>query len=103
MPRRLFEKGAAADLAAKNPDKAARKLTSLASRASPERTQDGPAVLAAEKALTISKMLPIRFLAARILLEAGAVDKARALAAELASSCLPSRRPTERSSKVRSP
>ena len=67
---RLFEQGAAADLDAKNPDKAARKLTALA-YAHLMGGRRAPAVAAAEKALAHSKVPDVRFLAGRIIAEAG--------------------------------
>ena len=82
---RRFDEGAAASLAADNPDQAARKLTALAHvhlvRGRPEL-----AVVAAEKALGLSKATATRFLAARLLAEAGEIEKARIHAFELASS-----------------
>jgi eukaryotic-like serine/threonine-protein kinase len=81
---RIFEQGAAADMASKNPDRAARKLTSVA-YVHLLRGQKGLAVAAAEKALLTSKALPIRFLAARVFVEAGALGKAQAEADSLAS------------------
>jgi serine/threonine protein kinase/Flp pilus assembly protein TadD len=80
---RLFEQGAALDLASKNGDRAARKLTSAA-YAHLMRGQKGAAIAAAEKALLNSKALPIRFLAARVFVEAGAVAKAQTQAVNLA-------------------
>ena len=80
---RLFEEGAAADLAAGNADKAARKFTSAAS-AHLMRGRTVLAIAAADKALAISRILEIRFLAARNFVEAGAIDKARAAAGNLA-------------------
>jgi tetratricopeptide (TPR) repeat protein len=80
---RIFEKGATADLAAKNRDRAARKFTSLA-YAHTLRGQRAAALKAADEALLHSKIAEIRFLAARIFLEAGAVPKAQTLANELA-------------------
>ena len=79
---RLFEQGAAADLARKNADKAARKFTSAAS-AHLMRGRRDLAIAAADKALANSRILEIRFLAARSLVEAGAIDKARAAAGDL--------------------
>ncbi len=81
---RLFEQGAAADLAQKNGDKAATKLAMLA------YTQllmgrRGPAAAAADKALLASRAVPIQFLAARIYVETGALLKAHALAEGLAA------------------
>jgi eukaryotic-like serine/threonine-protein kinase len=79
---RLFEEVAAADLARKNADKAARKFTSAAS-AHLMRGRRELAIAAADKALANSRILEIRFLAARNLVEAGAIDKARAAAGDL--------------------
>jgi tetratricopeptide (TPR) repeat protein len=81
---RIFEQGAAADLMSKNPDRAARKLTSAA-YARLMRGQNGLAVATAERALQTSKALPIRFLAARVFVEAGSIAKAQAEADSLAS------------------
>jgi tetratricopeptide (TPR) repeat protein len=68
----------------KKADKAAMKLVSLA-YADVLRGLNGPAVAAAEKALEQnSKAVPIRFLAARIFVEAGSIEKARTLAEGLA-------------------
>jgi len=80
----IFRQGAAADLDAKNPDRAARKLTSLA-YAQLLRGQKALAVATAEKALATSTSVPIRFLAARIFVEGDATPKARPLAASFAS------------------
>jgi serine/threonine protein kinase/tetratricopeptide (TPR) repeat protein len=76
---RLFEQGAAADLAAKNPDGAAMKFTSLA-YAHLANGQKRPAAAAAEKALLNSTSAPIRFLAGRIFVETGDLARARKLA-----------------------
>jgi serine/threonine protein kinase/tetratricopeptide (TPR) repeat protein len=81
---RILEQGASADLMSKNPDRAARKLTSAA-YAHLMRGQNGLAVATAEKALQTSKALPIRFLASRVFVEAGAIAKAQAEADSLAS------------------
>src|SRR4029079_3989141 len=81
---RILEEGAAADLAAKNASKAARKHTWMAS-AQRSRGQAAAAVSAAQQALQYSKTLPIRFFAARTFIEAGAVEKAEPLAAALAA------------------
>ena len=80
----IFRQGAAADLEAKNPDRAARKLTSLA-YAQLLRGQKALAVATAEKALATSATVPIKFLAARILVEGDALARARKIATELAS------------------
>ena len=81
---RIFEQGAAADLASKDPDAAAIKYTSIA-YARLMRGQKAPAIAAAETALSHSKSMPVRFLAGRVLAEAGALDKARALATALSA------------------
>ena len=47
------------------------------------------AIAAANTALTTSQTVPVRFLAARTLVEAGALDKARPLAAALVSEAQP--------------
>jgi serine/threonine protein kinase/tetratricopeptide (TPR) repeat protein len=79
-----FEKGAEADLAAKIPDRAAIKFVS-AGYAHLVAGQEEKAIAAAERAVELSKIMPVRFLAARVFVEAGAVDKARPLAAALES------------------
>jgi hypothetical protein len=70
------------DLSSKDTDRAANKLTALA-YAQLLRQQKGAAIAAAEKALVNSKAVKIRFLAARIFVEAGAAARAQALAGEL--------------------
>jgi tetratricopeptide (TPR) repeat protein len=74
----------AADLASKNPDKAAIKLTALGS-AHLSRGEAPLAAAAAENALSKGKSMAVRFLSARLLVDAGAVEKARGLAAALSS------------------
>ena len=81
---RLFEAGITADLAAKNPDAAAMKLTALAYTYLASG-QKPAAVAAAAKALQNSTSAPIRFLAGRIFAEAGELPRARALAKEFMS------------------
>jgi tetratricopeptide (TPR) repeat protein len=81
---KLFEQGASSDLASGNADRAARKLTSLA-YAQLMRGQKRLAVAAAEKALLNSNTVPIRFLAARIFVEANATARARSIAASLSA------------------
>jgi tetratricopeptide (TPR) repeat protein len=81
---RILEASASADLAAKNVDSAAMKMTSTA-YAHLMRGQNALAVAAADKALQNSTAMHIRFLAGRILAEAGAVAKARTVADSLAS------------------
>jgi hypothetical protein len=66
----------AADLESKNPDRAAAKLALLAS-AQLLRGQKAAAVASAERALSLSEVVKIRFLAARTFIEGGAVEKAR--------------------------
>jgi eukaryotic-like serine/threonine-protein kinase len=84
---KIFEQGAAADLAAKSRDKAAMKLVSLA-YAQVQRGLRGAAMTAAENALQNSKAVPIRFLAARVLVDAGSADRAKTLADDLATELL---------------
>ncbi len=80
----LFAKGAAADLASKDPDRAANKFTALA-YSQLLRGQKKDAAAAAEQALVNSNAAKIRFLAARVFVDSDAVVRARALAASLAS------------------
>jgi serine/threonine protein kinase/Tfp pilus assembly protein PilF len=80
----FLEKGAAQDLAAANRDGAADKLIML-SYANLLRGEKAAAGAAAEKALTNSKSVKIRFLAARTFVEAGQLAKARDLAVSLSS------------------
>ena len=81
---RGFEQGAGADMAAKMPDRAARKLVSVA-YARLLQHQNAAARAAAEKALSNSKAPGLQLLAARIFVETGAIPKARELAAAFAS------------------
>jgi len=81
---RILEQGAAADVESKNANGAAAKFAALA-HAHLLRGQKGAAVTAAERALQNSKAVKIRFLAARVLVEADRIDKARPLIAGLAS------------------
>src|SRR4029077_13070025 len=78
---------AAADLAAKDPDRAASKWAALA-WTQVLRHQNAAAVAAAEKALASSQAVKIRFLAARVFLEAGDSARATLLAASLGSELL---------------
>jgi tetratricopeptide (TPR) repeat protein len=83
----ILEKGAADDVAAKNTDRAGIKWTSVAyANLLAGRTQ--AAVSAADRALSMSKSMKVQFLAGRVLIDGGAIDKARPLAAGL-SSALP--------------
>src|SRR4029079_6726309 len=61
---RILEQGAAADLADKEPDRAAAKLVALAN-VRLQQKQTAPAIAAAVKALMNSQAVKIRFLAAR--------------------------------------
>ena len=81
---RTYTEGAAADLASKDQDRAAYKFAALA-RAQLLRRQRDAAVAAAEQALSNSNSVKVRFLAARVFVEAGAADKAGALSAGLGS------------------
>ena len=81
---RLFEAGAAGDLAAQNPDSAAMKYASLA-YAHLARGHSAAAVAAADRALKHSGTTPIRYLSARIFVETGATDRAKGIADGFAS------------------
>ena len=78
----VFAKGAADDLAADTPDSAATKFAWMA-HAHLLAGQNKDAIAAAEKAIKYSRGISDRFLAARFFIEAGAVDKARPIAAAL--------------------
>ena len=80
----IFDAGATADLAAKNPDRAAIKFASIA-HAQLTAGRRTAAVAAADKALLNGKSMAVRFLAARIFVEAGAIEKARPIAAALSA------------------
>jgi serine/threonine protein kinase/tetratricopeptide (TPR) repeat protein len=80
---KIFVEGAREDLKQQEPDRAAAKLTSVA-YARLQRGSTGDAVAAAEEALKASETVKIRFLAARILLEAGQTARAASLAKGLA-------------------
>ena len=81
---RILEEGAAADLAAHSSSRAAIKFTSIA-YAQVMAGHKPAAIAAADQALATAQTMPVRFLAARIFVEAGAIDKARQLAAALSS------------------
>jgi tetratricopeptide (TPR) repeat protein len=82
---RILEEGAAADLEAKSPNRAAIKFTSIA-YAHLMAGRNAPAVAAAEEALrTGNSSMAVRFLAARVFVEAGALEKARPLASALSA------------------
>ena len=81
---RILEAGAAADIAAKSPDRAADKLAALAYTLW-TRGQKEPAVKAAESALAYSKGVKTRFLTGRIFALAGEAQRAREQVSTLAS------------------
>ena len=81
---KLLALGADEDLKAKVPDKAASKLAALAG-VRLLRQRKAEAIRATEQALANSQAVKIRFLAAQVLIEAGAPEKARALAKGLAA------------------
>jgi serine/threonine protein kinase/tetratricopeptide (TPR) repeat protein len=72
-----LEKGAAADVAANNSERAAAKIAALA-YAQLSRGQKAAAITAADKALSLDQGVQTRFLAARIFVEAGQPAKAAA-------------------------
>ena len=80
---RILTEGAAADLAAKDADRAAAKFTALGYSLI-QRGKKGEAVAAAANALKNSQTVKTRFLAARTFAEAGDFKQAQALAASLA-------------------
>src|SRR5262249_35871726 len=82
----LFDRGASADLESKSKgaDRAARKLTSLA-YARLVRGEKSAALAAVGKALQNSSAVQIRFMAARILVEANEFARARTIAAGLSA------------------
>jgi eukaryotic-like serine/threonine-protein kinase len=79
---RILEAGAAADVAAKSPDRAADKLAALAYTLW-TRGQREPALKAAERALTYSEGVKTRFLTGRIFALAGEAQHAREQASSL--------------------
>jgi eukaryotic-like serine/threonine-protein kinase len=82
----IFEQAAAADVADnKNTMRAALKFLS-AGNAHLQGRHNGPAAAMADKALQQSTVTIVKFLAAQIFVETGAIDKAQALAAELSKS-----------------
>jgi len=82
--QQILERGAAADLAAKQPDPAADKFAMLA-YAELLRGDKPPALAAAAQALANSQSAKIRFLAARTFLDAGDTAKAQKVAVTLSS------------------
>jgi tetratricopeptide (TPR) repeat protein len=81
---RLLSQGASADLASRDPDRAAAKFVALA-HVELLRGRKAEALAAAGKALANSQAVKIRFLAARVFLEAGATARALTLSQGLAS------------------
>jgi tetratricopeptide (TPR) repeat protein len=81
---RILEQGAAADLAAKNADRAAAKFAAIA-HLQVVRGQKAAALASVDKALANSKDAKIRFLAARTFVEADETAKARPLMDGLSS------------------
>jgi serine/threonine protein kinase/tetratricopeptide (TPR) repeat protein len=81
---RIFTDGVAADVAVKNLDDAATKLTSLGN-VEVVRGRRSAAIAAAENAVRYSRSAPVRFLAARVIVQAGALDKALELAMGLST------------------
>lgn len=80
----ILQKGAAADLTAKNPASAADKFVMLA-YANLWRGDKQAAASAAHRALALRQSAKIRFLAARVLVDAGEIAEARRIANGLAS------------------
>jgi serine/threonine protein kinase/tetratricopeptide (TPR) repeat protein len=85
---RILEQGAAADLAAKSPDRAAAKFAALG-YVRVLRGAKEPAIAAAEEALANSQAVKIRFLAARVFVAAGAAARAGTLSAGLGDELQP--------------
>jgi tetratricopeptide (TPR) repeat protein len=81
---RIFQEGATADLSNDEPGRAARKLAQL-SQAHLSAGKNEAAIAAAEEVLATSQSMRTRFLAARVLVEAGEVARAQEVAEELAS------------------
>ncbi len=82
---RLLEQGATADLGAKRPENAGDKFAALAHTQLLQGQKGAAAVAAADKALTYSQTVQVRFLAGRIYAESGEIAKAQKLAAGLGS------------------
>jgi eukaryotic-like serine/threonine-protein kinase len=81
---KIFDHAATEAMKADNLDVAALKFAALA-YAQLSRGQNAAAIAAADKALANSNALSVRFLSARILVEAGASAKAQPIASSLAS------------------
>jgi tetratricopeptide (TPR) repeat protein/predicted Ser/Thr protein kinase len=80
----ILTKGAAADVAAKSTDNAARKYAALA-HIEELQNHHPAALLATGKALSYSQSTPIQFLAARVYVDVGDLSKAQKLATALAA------------------
>ncbi|HSP18324.1 MAG TPA: protein kinase, partial [Myxococcaceae bacterium] len=80
---RILEEGVTADHASGSPDRAAAKLVALAHAELAQGRKDA-AIAAARRALAESQTIKIRFLAGRILAQAGQGDDARTIARQLA-------------------
>jgi tetratricopeptide (TPR) repeat protein len=85
---RIFTEGAAADVAEKETDRGAAKLAALA-YVELLRDRKPQAIAAAEKALETSQARTVRFLAARVLVEAGAAPRAKRIAVLLGNDLQP--------------
>jgi tetratricopeptide (TPR) repeat protein len=81
---RILEQGAAADVTSGDSYRAAAKFAALA-HTQLLRQQKDAAIVAAENALANSEAVKVRFLVARVFVEAGEVERAAALAEGLAS------------------
>jgi eukaryotic-like serine/threonine-protein kinase len=79
---RIFEEGVVADLAVQNRTRAARKFAAVANAQLLRRKKD-LAITAAEQALVNSQTGAVRFLAARVFVQAGAGARARIEAARI--------------------
>jgi serine/threonine protein kinase/Flp pilus assembly protein TadD len=84
---RILEQGAARDLGFKRPDWAAAKLAALA-HTELRRGRPRAAIAAADKALSTDDDLRFQFMAARALVEAGEINKARPLVTAMSSKIL---------------
>jgi tetratricopeptide (TPR) repeat protein len=82
---RLLEQGVTADLGAKRSENAGDKFAALAHTQLLQGQKGAAAVAAADKALTYSQTVQVRFLAGRIYAESGEIAKAQKLAAGLGS------------------
>jgi serine/threonine protein kinase/tetratricopeptide (TPR) repeat protein len=81
---RILQDSALADIAAKQVGRAAVKLAAMA-HAHLRAGREADAIAAAGRAVATDPSMSVRFLAARVFAEAGALDKARALATPMAS------------------